>query len=86
MANLKKRLPENVPGDFFVDSTCINCDTCRQLAPATFGEAREYAYVHRQPQDVAERRLAVRALLSCPTGSIGKSNTARVTVPIVARG
>ena len=71
MANPQKRLPENAPGDFFVDSTCINCDTCRQLAPATFGEARNYAYVHRQPQDIAERRAAVQALLSCPTGSIG---------------
>ena len=36
MADLKKKLSTNVAGDFFVDSTCINCDTCRQLAPATF--------------------------------------------------
>ena len=33
MASLAKLLPENVPGEFFVDSTCIDCDTCRQLAP-----------------------------------------------------
>ena len=39
MANLEKRLPENVPGDFFVDSTCIDCDACRQIAPAVFGDA-----------------------------------------------
>ncbi|MCH7573782.1 MAG: MBL fold metallo-hydrolase [Candidatus Marinimicrobia bacterium] len=71
MANIQKQVSENVAGDFFVDSTCINCDTCRQLAPATFGEARNYAYVRQQPRDEAERRLAVRALLSCPTGSIG---------------
>ena len=71
MANIQKQVSENVTGDFFVDSTCINCDTCRQLAPATFGEARNYAYVRQQPRDEAERRLAVRALLSCPTGSIG---------------
>ena len=32
MANLKKRVPENFPGDFFVDSTCIDCDACRQIA------------------------------------------------------
>ena len=38
MANPKKRLPENVPGDFFVDSTCIDCDTCRQIAPQVFAE------------------------------------------------
>src|ERR1043165_5829513 len=31
MASLQQRLPENVPGDFFVDSTCIDCDTCSQL-------------------------------------------------------
>ena len=30
MANPKKRVPQNVPGDFFVDSTCIDCDACRQ--------------------------------------------------------
>ena len=71
MANPKKRLPENVAGDFFVDATCINCDTCRQIAPASFEEARDYAYVYQQPHDRAERRLAIRALLSCPTGSIG---------------
>ena len=39
MANPKKRVPENVPGDFFVDSTCIDCDACRQIAPTVFGEA-----------------------------------------------
>ena len=33
MANFNKRVPENVPGEFFVDFTCIDCDTCRQLAP-----------------------------------------------------
>jgi hypothetical protein len=32
MANFNKCVPENVPGEFFVDSTCIDCDTCRQLA------------------------------------------------------
>jgi hypothetical protein len=25
MANARKRVPENVAGDFFVDRTCINC-------------------------------------------------------------
>jgi hypothetical protein len=37
MADPAHRLPENVEGSFFVDSTCIDCDTCRQIAPATFG-------------------------------------------------
>lgn len=71
MANLQKILPTNVPGEFFVDSTCIDCDTCRQLAPEVFGEADGYSFVERQPQRDAETRAALRAVLACPTGSIG---------------
>lgn len=71
MANLKKSVPENVPGDFFVDSTCIDCDTCRQLAPRVFAEGAETAFVHAQPRSPDDRRMALYALVSCPTGSIG---------------
>lgn len=71
MANPTIAVPENVPGNFFVDATCIDCDTCRQLAPRVFREAAETAFVHRQPQSADERRQALRALVCCPTGSIG---------------
>jgi glyoxylase-like metal-dependent hydrolase (beta-lactamase superfamily II)/ferredoxin len=71
MANRAKQVPQNVPGEYFVDSTCIDCDTCRQLAPEVFAEAEETAYVHAQPQSAAARRRALHALVSCPTGSIG---------------
>jgi 4Fe-4S single cluster domain of Ferredoxin I len=49
MANLHKRVSENISGDLFVDSTCIDCDTCRQLAPAVFGEADDHVFVQAQP-------------------------------------
>ena len=62
MANTKKRVSENVPGDFFVDATCINCDACRQIAPAVFGEAAETSFVKVQPFSSAERRQALQAL------------------------
>jgi len=71
MANPKLRVPENVAGDFFVDTTCIDCDTCRQIAPRTFGKAAALAFVRQQPATSAERRSALHALVSCPTGSIG---------------
>ncbi len=71
MADRKKRLAENVAGEFFVDSTCIDCDTCRQLAPATFAQGSEYSFVFAQPQTEGAQREAARALLACPTGSIG---------------
>src|SRR5205823_5932100 len=77
LANRIKSVPENVPGDFFVDTTCIDCDTCRQIAPAIFGEAQDTAFVQAQPQATNDRRAALQALVSCPTGSIGCGRTDR---------
>ncbi|HYV24267.1 MAG TPA: MBL fold metallo-hydrolase [Pyrinomonadaceae bacterium] len=71
MANPELRLAQNVPGDFFVDSTCIDCDACRQIAPATFGEDGDYSIVHHQPETDDEVRRAMMALVACPTASIG---------------
>jgi ferredoxin len=75
MANFNKCVPENVPGEFFVDSTCIDCKTCRQLAPAAFRETSAYAFLHTQPQTTEATRQVLRALLACPTGSTGGSGT-----------
>ena len=71
MARADLRLPANAPGDFYVDSTCIDCDTCRQIAPAVFGQASTTSFVKAQPTAESERRVALQALLACPTGSIG---------------
>jgi glyoxylase-like metal-dependent hydrolase (beta-lactamase superfamily II) len=82
MANPQLRLPENVPGDFFVDSTCIDCDTCSQLAPSVFHDHGDQCSVHRQPSTAAETRLAMMALVACPTGSIGttEKHNARIGI------
>src|ERR1700728_3801909 len=74
MANLNKRVPEDALGDFFVDQTCIDCDTCRQLAPEVFAESTQYSYVHAQPRDAGQQRAAIRALLACAVGSIGTAH------------
>jgi glyoxylase-like metal-dependent hydrolase (beta-lactamase superfamily II)/ferredoxin len=71
MANLRKKLATNIAGNFFVDSTCINCDTCRQLAPAAFRETGEHSAVYHQPEAEPELQDAWRALIACPVGSIG---------------
>ncbi len=71
MANLSKTLAVNVDGEFFVDNSCINCDTCRQLAPEVFDETNDSAYVYSQPLTQESCRNALRALIACPTGSIG---------------
>jgi glyoxylase-like metal-dependent hydrolase (beta-lactamase superfamily II)/ferredoxin len=71
MALIKLRRPENVAGDFFVDSTCIDCDLCRQIAPATFASAGEQSAVLKQPVTDEERFAALKSLVTCPTASIG---------------
>lgn len=80
MADPRKRVPENAPGEFFVDSTCIDCDTCRQVAPAVFGEAADTSFVKAQPSTPAGRRTALHALVCCPTGSIGSVGDDRPSV------
>ncbi len=71
MARAADRIAENVDGDFFVDSSCIDCDLCRRLAPATFGRVRGQSYVAHQPATDAEQHRALMALVTCPTSSIG---------------
>jgi glyoxylase-like metal-dependent hydrolase (beta-lactamase superfamily II)/ferredoxin len=71
MADLRKRLDANAPGEFFVDSSCIDCDLCRQIAPAVFRAEGETSVVHHQPSGEPELRRAEMALVTCPTASIG---------------
>lgn len=85
MALLSRAVPENVPGDVFVDDRCIACDTCRQLAPATFGGGEDdRAFVARQPADPAERHRALLALVSCPVAAIGSRSKAGVAAAAAA--
>ncbi|MFQ3584418.1 MAG: ferredoxin, partial [Cyanobacteriota bacterium] len=74
MAHLKQRRSENVSGEFYVDSTCIDCDTCRWMAPEVFKEIDDQSAVYHQPSTASERERALQALLSCPTASIGTLN------------
>ncbi|HEX5732477.1 MAG TPA: MBL fold metallo-hydrolase [Blastocatellia bacterium] len=71
MAQVKLRLAQNVAGDFYVDSTCIDCDLCRQIAPETFSDIGEQSVVYHQPETADQELAALKALVTCPTASIG---------------
>jgi glyoxylase-like metal-dependent hydrolase (beta-lactamase superfamily II)/ferredoxin len=71
MARVALRLAENIAGDFFVDSTCIDCDACRLIAPTVFHDIGDQSAVFHQPESDDELLAAQRALISCPTASIG---------------
>jgi glyoxylase-like metal-dependent hydrolase (beta-lactamase superfamily II) len=78
MARRSEQHPRNADGDLYVDQSCIDCDTCARLAPATFArdEATASSFVARQPAEPAERLRAHMALVSCPVAAIGTSGSA----------
>jgi len=84
MASLRLRLPANAAGDFYVDSTCIDCDLCRQIAPHTFAAVGEQSAVQAQPVTMHDTQAALRALVTCPTASIGTATRHDMRAAIAA--
>ena len=85
MANPSSRLPENVPGAFYVTSDCIDCDLCRQEAPAIYQRNADISYsvVIHQPKTEAEFQQARAGLEGCPVEAIGMDETA--LIPALSR-
>ena len=70
MARVDLRNDANVDGDWFVDTRCIDCGTCREIAPALFVSHYDASVVARQP-DQSDEFDAWLAAQACPTSSIG---------------
>lgn len=75
MAQDSKRRKENIPGPLFVDTTCIDCDTCRWMLPEVYDKLGDQSAVIKQPETEEEKFKALQALFSCPTASIGYLGT-----------
>ena len=72
MATLAERLPDNASGPYYVDSTCIDCDRCRSLAPELFGRNDDgMSFVQRQPATAEEIAQFEEIIADCATNSIG---------------
>lgn len=73
MADASDKQPSNVSGKYYVDTQCIDCDVCRDMAPDHFArnDADGYSYVYRQPSTADELTLCEEALQSCPVEAIG---------------
>jgi len=73
MANKDDRLPDNAPGVWYVDSSCIDCDVCRTTAPNNFesNEDEGYSFVSKQPENPEEVEQCEEAMASCPVEAIG---------------
>lgn len=70
MARTDLRHPDNAAGDWFVDTRCIDCGTCRDIAPQLFADAGGLSVVADQPADPDDLD-AWLAAQACPTTSIG---------------
>ena len=73
MADHENRYPDNIAGKFYVDDQCIDCDLCRETAPANFtrNEDGGYSYVFKQPVSADEEALCKEAMEGCPVEAIG---------------
>ncbi len=76
MANKDDRIPENIAGKWYVDTSCIDCDVCRTTAPNNFkaNEDEGYSFVYKQPETSEEQAQCEEAKASCPVEAIGDDN------------
>jgi ferredoxin len=73
MASVDDKYPDNVAGSYFVDTQCIDCDVCRDTAPANFTRNDDggYSFVYKQPDSDEEMEQCKEAMDACPVEAIG---------------
>jgi ferredoxin len=73
MADKANKYPENVTGKFYVDDQCIDCDLCRETAPANFKRNDDggHSFLYKQPENPDEEKLCKEAMEGCPVEAIG---------------
>ena len=72
MADKTNKQPENVPGPWYVDNTCVPCNSCMDEAGMLlkYSEDQSHVFFAKQPGTPEEGAAAQRAADICPTGSI----------------
>jgi ferredoxin len=73
MADIANKYPDNVTGKYYVDNQCIDCDLCRETAPANFTRNDDggYSFVFKQPSTPEEEAQCKEAKEGCPVEAIG---------------
>ena len=75
MADKTNKVPENVPGPWYVDTTCTPCRTCLEVEGADtliqWNADETKVFFHTQPADDAAKVIAEEMLAVCPTAAIG---------------
>src|SRR5438067_12968755 len=64
------RNPDSAPGEWYIDTACIDCGASRHVASDLIIERDGKSVFARQPKTAEERLAAWRAVLVCPTASV----------------
>ena len=75
MADIANKYADNIVGKYYVDNQCIDCDLCRETAPANFTRSYDggYSFVYKQASTPEEEALCKEAQEGCPVEAIGNN-------------
>jgi hypothetical protein len=77
MADNTHKLPENVPGPWYVDDTCTPCRVCLDVPLADqflkYNDGETYVYFYKQPEGDEEIIAANVTMAICPQNAIGSA-------------
>ncbi len=84
MARIGDRHPDGPEGDWYVDTNCIDCDAARHVAPGLIvrNPSDGVSLFLRQPETPEEIEMAWRAVMVCPTRSVGHVSLKRPDEPV----
>ncbi len=75
MADKTHKLPESVPGPWYVDDTCTPCRVCLDVPLADqflkYNDDETYVYFYKQPEGDDEINAANEVMAICPQASVG---------------
>jgi len=73
MADRSSKVEKSVPGKWYIDTNCIACGLCAEIAPenAALDPGEDFAHVKKQPATPDEEKAMVQAADECPTQAIG---------------
>ena len=73
MAEFTQRYPLNVPGKYYIDAECTDCDLCRECAPNNIkrDDRTGISYVFKQPTTPQEIASVEEGVGGCPTAAVG---------------
>jgi ferredoxin len=73
MSRFHSRYPLNVPGKYYINDQCLDCDLCRETAPNNIrrDDRTGISYVYKQPTTPEEVARVEEGVGGCPTEGVG---------------